>query len=324
MEEKRGMRCTLVILSAMGCCLGSVAAEPFPSKPVRFIVPFVPGGGTDTFARITGAKLSEGWGQQVIVDNRGGAQGNIGTAMAAKAAPDGYTLVLAFVGTLAINPHLYRQPGFDALKDFAAVSRGSAEPWVITVRLSMPAKDIKELIAMAKRSPGKLNFASGSSGSQLAGELFKIAAGVDIVHVPYKGTAPATIDLLAGNVDMTLSIPTSVLSHIKAGRLRALAVTGSGRIEALPDVPSAMEAGLPQLNVLSWYGAVAPAATPPHILDQLNAGFVRALNSPDVRERMMAAGQMPAPSSREEFQRQIRADYEIWGKVVKGANLKAE
>ncbi|MBI2224072.1 MAG: tripartite tricarboxylate transporter substrate binding protein, partial [Betaproteobacteria bacterium] len=154
--------------------------------------------------------------------------------------------------------------------------------------------------------------------------LFKIAAGVDIVHVPYKGTAPATIDLLAGNVDMTLSIPTSVLSHIKAGRLRALAVTGSGRIEALPDVPSAMEASLPQLNVLSWYGAVAPAATPPHILDQLNAGFVRALNSPDVRERMKAVGQMPAPSSREEFQRQIRADYEIWGKVVKSANLKAE
>lgn len=318
------MKRTLVILSAMGCFLDSAAAEPFPSKSVRFIVPFVPGGGTDTFARIIGAKLSEGWGRQVVVDNRGGAQGNIGTAMAAKAAPDGYTLVLAFVGTLAINPHLYRQPGFNALKDFAAVSRGSAEPWVITVRLSMPAKDIKELITMAKRSPGKLNFASGSSGSQLAGELFKIAAGVDIVHVPYKGTAPATVDLLAGNVDMTLSIPTSVLPHIKSGRLRALAVTGSGRIEALPDVPNAMEAGLPQLNVLSWYGAVAPAATPPHILDQLNAGFVRALNSPDVRERMMAAGQMPAPSSREEFQRQIRADYEIWGKVVKSANLKAE
>lgn len=318
------MKQTLVLLLSGGWVLGTYAAELFPQKPVRFIVPFVPGGGTDSFARIVGAKLSEGWGQQVIVDNRGGAQGNIGTAMAAKAAPDGYTIALAFVGTLSINPHLYRQPGFDALKDFASISRGSGEPWVITVRLSMPAKDIKELIAIAKKSPGKLNFASGSSGSQLAGELFKLASSVDIVHIPYKGTGPATIDLLAGNVDMTLSIPTSVLAHVNAGRLRALAVTGSARIEALPEVPHAMEIGLPQMNVLSWYGAVAPGATPVAILDRLNADFVRALNAPDVRERMKAVGQMPSPSTREEFRRQMQADYETWGKVVKSANLKPE
>ena len=314
----------LAVLFSMACSHGAYAAEPFPVKPVRFIVPFVPGGGTDTFARIVGAKLSEFWGQQVIVDNRGGAQGNIGTALAARAAPDGYTVALAFVGTHSINPHLYKQPGYDALKDFAAISRGSGEPWVITVRLSMPAKDIKELIALAKKSPGKLNFASGSSGSQLAGELFKLAAGLDIVHIPYTGTGPATIDLLAGNVDMTLSIPTSVLTHINAGRLRALAVTGAARIESLPEVPHALEAGLAQMNVLSWYGAVAPAATPVRTLDRLNADFVRALNSPDVRERMKAAGQMPSPSTREEFRRQMQADYDLWGKVVKSANLKVE
>lgn len=318
------MKQTLVLLLSGGWVLGTYAAELFPQKPVRFIVPFVPGGGTDSFARIVGAKLSEGWGQQVIVDNRGGAQGNIGTAMAAKAAPDGYTIALAFVGTLSINPHLYRQPGFDALKDFASISRGSGEPWVITVRLSMPARDIKELIAIAKKSPGKLNFASGSSGSQLAGELFKLAAGVDIVHIPYKGTGPATIDLLAGNVDMTLSIPTSVLAHVNAGRLRALAVTGAARIDAMPDVAHAVESGLPQMNVLSWYGAVAPAATPVAILDRLNADFVRALNSPEVRDRMKSVGQMPSPSTREEFRRQMQADYQIWGKVVKSANLKPE
>lgn len=309
---------------ALALTVSAAGAQSFPTRPVRFIVPFVPGGGTDTFARIVGAKLNETWAQQMIVDNRPGAQGNIGTVMGAKATPDGYTLTLAFVGTLAINPHLYKDPGFDPLKEFTAVTRGTVEPWVLTVNASSPAKDIKELIAIAKRSPGKLNFGSGSSGSQLAGELFKMAAGVDIVHVPYKGTAPAVADVVAGNVHIASSVPTSVLGHIKSGRLRALLVTGSKRSEMVPSAPSAVEAGLPELNVLSWYGVVMPAATPRHVLRKLNADFVQALNSPEVRERLNAAGQSPAPSTPEEFQQEIRNDYAVWGKVVKSINLKPE
>lgn len=324
MSTMSRLAATAIVIAAWPLAVAIALGQPFPSKPVRFIVPFVPGGGTDTFARIVGAKLSEPWGQHMIVDNRAGAQGNIGTALGAKAAPDGYTLTLAFVGTLAINPHLYRKPGFDALKDFVAVTRGTEEPWVITVHSSTPAKDIKELVTLAKRNPGKLNFASGSSGSQFAGELFKITTGIDIVHVPYKGTAPAVMDLLAGNVDMTFSVPTSVLPHVKTGRLRAVAVTGAKRIEMLSNVPSAVEAGYPELNVLSWYGVAAPAATPRHILGRLNAAFVQALNSHEVREQLKGVGQVSAPSTSEEFQQQIRTDYEIWGKVVRRINLKLD
>jgi tripartite-type tricarboxylate transporter receptor subunit TctC len=313
-----------VAAAALAVLLPAAVAQPFPARPVRFIVPFVPGGGTDTFARIVGSRLGEIWGQQMIVDNRPGAQGNIGTILGAKAAPDGYSLTLAFVGTLAINPHIYQPPGFDALKDFTAVTRGTVEPWVITVNASSPATDVKELVAIAKRNPGKLSFGSGSSGSQLAGELFKLAAGLDIVHVPYKGTAPAVADVLAGNVHIATSVPTSVMSHVQSGRLRALLVTGSRRSEMLPGVPSAVEAGLSELDVLSWYGVVMPSATPRELVRKLNADFVQALNSKQVRERLAAAGQTAAPSTPAEFQQEIRKDYELWGKVVKSVNLKAE
>jgi tripartite-type tricarboxylate transporter receptor subunit TctC len=298
-------------------------AQSFPVRPVRFIVPFVPGGGTDTFARITGAKVSELWGQQLIVDNRPGAQGNIGTVLGAKAPPDGYTLTLAFVGTLAINPHIYKPAGFDTLKDFIAVSRGTTEPWVLAVNAASPS-DVKEFIALAKKSPGKLAFGSGSSGSQLAGELFKLAAGVDLLHVPYKGTAPAVTDLIAGNVQLTASVPTSVVAHIKTGRLRAMLVTGAKRIDMLPGVPSAVEAGLPDMNVVSWYGVVAPAATPAPVLRKLNADFVQALRMPEVRDRLHAAGLTAAPSDIAEFQEEIRKDHALWGKVVAAVRIKPE
>ncbi|MCC6535846.1 MAG: tripartite tricarboxylate transporter substrate binding protein [Burkholderiales bacterium] len=311
-------------LGAFVLFIATALAQSYPAKPVRFIVPFVPGGGTDTFARVVSAKLSETWNKQVIVDNRPGAQGNIGTALGAKAAGDGYTLTLAFVGTLSINPHLYRAPGFDVLKDFAALTRGTIEPWVFTVNASTPAKDVNELIALAKRSPGKLTFSSGSSGSQLAGELFKLAAGVDMVHVPYKGTAPAVADVVAGNVHMTSSVPTSVVGHVKAGRLRPMLVTGSKRNDMLPAAPSAVEVGLGALNVLSWYGIVVPSSTPRELLRRINADAVQALNAPEVRERLNAAGQSPAPSSPEEFQQEIRRDYAVWGKVVQSLNLKPE
>ena len=321
---KTTLRYGATVLGAFALTISTALAQGFPSKSVRFIVPFVPGGGTDTFARLVGAKLSEIWGQQVIIDNRPGAQGNIGTMLGAKAAGDGYTLTLAFVGTLSINPHLYRAAGFDALKDFSAVTRGTIEPWVFTINASSPAKDVSELIALAKRNPGKLTFSSGSSGSQLAGELFKLAAGVDMVHVPYKGTAPAVADVVAGNVQMASSVPTSVLGFLKTGRLRAILVTGSKRSEMVPGVPSAVEAGFEQLNVLSWYGIVMPSFVPRDLLRRVNADSVRALSSPDVQELLRGAGLSPAPSTPEQFQDEIRNDYAVWGKVIKAINLKPE
>ena len=315
--------------AAAGCALTLASqlagAQPsFPVKPVRFIVPFAPGGGTDAFARMLSAKLTQTWGQQVIVENRAGAQGNIGTAAGAKAAPDGYTMTVAYVGTLAINPHLYKDPGFDPLKEFAAVTRGTSEAWVLVVHPSLPVHSVKELAALAKRRPGQLSFASSASGTQLVGELFKMATGTDIVHIPYKGAGPAVVDLLAGNVQLMYSNPTAAVPHVRSGKLRGLAVTGRKRLEALPDLPTGVEAGYPALDVLGWYGVVVPAGTPPSIVAKLNTDLVSALNSPDVRERMKALGQELSPSTPEQFQEQIRNDYALWGKVVRKSGVKAD
>ncbi len=302
----------------------SAQAQTYPSKPVRIIVPFAPGGGTDAFSRTVGAKLSQAWGQQVLVDNRAGAQGNIGTAAGAKSPADGYTLTLAYVGTLCINPHLYKDPGFDALKDFVGITRGTLEAWVLVVHPSLPVYSVKELVTLAKRRPGELFFASSASGTQLVGELFKQATGTNITHVPYKGAGPAVIDLLAGNVQLMYSNPTAAVPHVKNHRLRGLAVTGKKRLEALPDLITGIEAGYPQLDVLGWYGMVAPVATPAAIINKLNADFVAALNAPEVRERMKAIGQELSPSTVAEFQELIRNDYALWSKVVRGAGVKAD
>ncbi len=315
---------TFVLVCAFAAAPG-FAAESYPERPVRFIVPFPPGGGTDAFARIVGAKLTEIWGQQVIVDNRAGAQGNIGTALGAKATPDGYTIMLAHQGALVINPHLYSKPGFDTLRDFAAVSRGMASASVLVVHPSVPAKTMQELVLLAKQTPGKLTFASTASAQQLLGELFKLTTATDIVHVPYKGAGPAVIDLLAGNVSMMFANPTSTVPHVKSGRLRALGVLGTQRNDALPEVPTAVEAGYPQLSdVLEWYGVVVPAATPRESIKKLNASVVRALKSPDVSARMNGIGQTPSPSTPEEFAKQIRAEFERWGRIVKASGAKVD
>lgn len=311
--------CALALLAQVA------AAQPqFPAKPVRIIVPFAPGGGTDAFARTVGAKLASTWGQQVIVENRAGAQGNIGTAAGAKAAPDGYTLTIAYVGTLCINPHLYKDPGFDALRDFAAVSRGTLESWVLVVHPSLPVRSVKELAALAKKRPGQLAFASSASGTQLVGELFKLATGTNILHVPYKGAGPAVIDLLAGNVQMMYSNPTAAVPHVKSGRLRGLVVTGQKRLDSLPDIPTAIEAGIPALDVLGWYGIVAPSAAPGAVVSKLNADIVATLNATEIRERMRAMGQELSPSTPGEFQEQIRKEFTMWGKVVRSAGVKAD
>jgi tripartite-type tricarboxylate transporter receptor subunit TctC len=321
------MRCKVLVLTALLAIAAtpSFAADTYPTRPIRFIVPFPPGGGTDAFARIIGIKLAELWGQQVIVDNRPGAQGNIGCAVAAKTTPDGYTILLAHQGALTINPHLYASPGFNTLRDFAAVARGTETAMVLVSHPSVPAKTMKELAAYAKQNPGKLTFASTASGQQMAGELFKLTTATDIVHVPYKGAGPAVLDLLAGNVALMFSNPTSIVPHVKAGKLRAIAVLGKIRNDALPAAQTAVEAGYPELaQVLEWYGVAAPASTPRSTIEKLNAAIVRALRTPDVVERMTALGQTISASGPDEFAKQIRDDFERWGKVVKASGAKAE
>jgi tripartite-type tricarboxylate transporter receptor subunit TctC len=315
-------------LAALLLCalvLPAFAQERFPEKPVRFIVPFPPGGGTDALARILGAKLGELWGQQVIVDNRAGAQGNIGTAAGAKAAPDGYTLTFAHQGALVINPHLYKDPGYDTLRDFAAVARTTEMAFVAVAHPSVPARDLRELADYAKRNPGKLTFASTSAGPHIVGELFKQATGTDLVHVPYKGAGPAINDLLGGQVMLMFSNPTSTVPHVKTGKLRALGVMDSKRNPALPDVPTALEAGLPELsNVIEWYGVVVPAATPRERVQRLSADVLRVMAAPDVAERIRNIGQTPSPAGAEEFGRMMRADFERWQRVVKASGAKAQ
>jgi tripartite-type tricarboxylate transporter receptor subunit TctC len=319
----------LVLAAAAGAAPAQTTStgsgRDFPDRPVRFIVPFPPGGGTDGFARILGAKLAEQWRQQVIVDNRGGAQGNIGTALGAKAPPDGYTMTLAHQGALVVNPHLYKDPGYDTLRDFAAVSLGTEMAFILVAHPSVPARSMRELADLAKKSPGKLTFASTSAAPHLVGELFKLTTGTDMVHVPYKGGGPAVIDLLAGHVNIMFSNPTSTVPHVKSGKLRALGVMDSKRNEALPDVPTAVEAGYPALGkIIEWYGVVVPAATPRPLIARLNADVVRALKAPDAANRIQAMGQTVAPSTPAEFETLMRAEYQRWGKVVKASGAKVD
>ena len=320
----RRMKTLAAALLALFALTG-FAQDRFPDKPVRFIVPFPPGGGTDALARIVGAKLGEVWNQQVIIDNRAGAQGNIGTAAGAKAAPDGYTITFAHQGALVINPHMYKDTGYDTLKDFAAVAKMTEMAFIAVAHPSVPAKDLKELAAYAKANPGRLTFASTSAGPHIVGELFKLTTGANMVHIPYKGAGPAINDLLGGQVALMVSNPTSTGPHVRSGKLKALGVMDARRNPALPDVPTAAEAGLAELSsVIEWYGVVVPAATPGAIVQKLSADVLRALAAADVVDRVRQIGQTPAPAGADEFARVIRADYERWERVVKASGAKAE
>lgn len=302
-----------------------VFSADYPEKAVRLIVPFPPGGGTDALARILAAKLSESWSQQVIIDNRGGAQGGLGTALGAKAAADGYTFTLGHSGALVINPHMYSNPGYDTLKDFAPITRGTEMPYILVLHPSVPAKSMNELAQLAKAHPGKLTFASTSAGPQLMGELFRLMTKTQMTHVPYKGAGPAVIDLLGGHVGIMFSVPTSVNPHIRSGKLRALSVSGTKREESLPDVPTMTEAGFKDFgDAREWYGFVAPAGTPADVVSRLNAALVRALNAPDVQKRLLPLAQKAMPSSAADFGEYMRSQYVLWGKVVKATGAKAE
>lgn len=319
------MKRLLFSIFALVVSATALGQETYPQKPVRFIVPFPPGGGTDALARVLANKLGDLWGQPVVVENRAGAQGNIGTAEGAKAAPDGYTLVFAHQGALVINPHLYRDPGFDTLKDFAPVVRATEMAFIGVANPKLPVKDLRDLAEHARQNPGKVTFASTSAGPHIVGELFKQSTGTNLVHVPYKGAAPALNDLLGGHVDVMFGNPTSLVPQVKAGKLRALGVMHTQRNPALPDVPTAQELELPALsNVVEWYGIVVPAATPKAVIDKISADVIRTLNMPDVRERLAQMGQTPSPAGPAEFARYIAGDYERWRKVVNTAGIKAE
>jgi tripartite-type tricarboxylate transporter receptor subunit TctC len=318
------MRNSILAAAAIAVSLaGPCLAAGFPEKTVRFVVPFPPGGGTDALARILATKIGEYWGQQVVIDNRSGAQGGIGTAVGAKAAPDGYTILLAHSGALVINPHLYDNPGYDTLKDFAPVTLGTVTPFILVVHPSVPARTMKELAQLAKQHPGQLTFASTSAGPQLMGELFRLTTGTNMVHVPYKGAGPALVDLLGGHVGISFTVPTSVAPHIRSGKLRGLAISGAQRDDSLADVPTMTESGFRDLgDAQEWYGIVVPAGTPADAIGRLNASLVRALNEPDVHRRLKPLAQKPAPGTAAEFGSYIRSQYLVWGKAVKATGAK--
>ncbi len=318
--------CYLICVSLAMLAAGpAAAAASYPERPIRLIVPFPPGGGTDALSRILAPKLTEYLGQQVLVDNRSGAQGAVGTTLGAQAPHDGYTMLFAHSGALTINPHMYSSLGYDTLKDFAAVSLGTEMPYILVLHPSVPAKTMKELAQLARSRPGQLTFASTSAGPQLMGELFRMTTNTQMIHVPYKGAGPALSDLLGGHVAIMFTVPSSVGSYIRSGKLRALGVSGQKREESLPDVPTMTEAGFSDFGqAREWYGFVVPTGTPSEVIAKLNAALVRALNDADVQKRLRPLAQKPVPSTPAEFAEFIRSQYTLWGKVVKATGAKVE
>jgi tripartite-type tricarboxylate transporter receptor subunit TctC len=318
----------VILVAAMLASQSTSAADAqsYPTKPVRMVIPFPAGGTTDILGRVAAQKLSEGLGQQVVPDNRPGASGNIGTEQVAKAAPDGYMLLTAPGSTLTIHPSLYPKLGFDPLKDFAPVTILAGVPNLLVVHPSLPARNVKELIALAKAKPDALNYASTGAGqsTHLSMELFKSMAGVKIVHVPYKGSAPAVTDLLGGHVPMMFDNMPSALPHVKAGKLRPLGVSTIKRSSTAPEVPTVAESGLPGFDVTVWFAVLAPAATPRDIVDRLHRILVKGLQAADVRERLATQGAEPVGNTPEQFTAQMKTDLAKWAKVVKAANIKLD
>jgi len=305
---------------------GAEAADTYPSKPIRFVVAFPPGGGTDLVARTIAPRLAERLAQQVVVDNRPGAGGNLGTEIVAKSAPDGYTMLMGSVGPLAINASLFARLPFDPLKDLAPVTLAASTPNILVVHPSLPVASVHELIALAKARPGAINFASSGQGTpaQLAGELFNSMAGVKMVHVPYKGAAPALADLLGGQVQVMFSTMPPALPHVTAGRLRALAVASLKRSPAAPGLPTIDEAALPGFEATTWHGVMVPAATPSAVVAKLHGDIVAVLRMPDVTERLSSQGAEAIGSTPQEFASYIKTETAKWAKVIRESGAKAE
>lgn len=322
MKLLRHLASTLLICLPL---LAAAQAGDFPNKPIRLVVPFPPGGATDAAARLVAVKMSEHWGQPVVVDNRAGAGGNVGSDLVAKSAPDGYTLVMGVTGSHAINTSLYSKMPYDPVTDFVAISQVAVVPNVLVVHPSVPAHNLAELVALAKKEPGKLNYASLGNGTaaHLGMEMLKADAGVDITHVPYKGSAPAVADLLAGQVQMMVDGLPSALPHVKAGKLRAIALTSLHRAPALPDLPTIAET-YPGFYADAWSGLFVPKGTPQPVVDKLSAEVQRILKLPDVREKLAGLGAEPVGSTQAEFSAHVKREIDKWAKVVKTSGAKVD
>ena len=323
------MKITRLLAAAALVALASLpgfAAEPFPGKQIRFVVPYPPGGPLDTVARLLGQRVSASIKHPVVIDNVPGAGGNIGAGVVARAAPDGYTILMGAVATHAINPALYATIPYNAEKDFIAVTQVASTPNVLVVNNAVEAGSVAEFIRLAKSKPGKLNFGSGSTGSagHLAGELFKTMAGVDMAHIPYKGAAAAMQDLIGGRVDLMFDNLASSLSQVKGGRVRALAVTTARRTALAPELPTIAESGLPGFDISTWFGIFVPSGTPRPVVDRLHAEFTRALAAPEVREKMIALGAEPVGSTPEEFAAYVKAESAKYSKLVRTSGAKVD
>ena len=325
------LRRAAVAVVAVVAVLASVApstsmAQAYPVKSVRLVVPFPPGGPLDSVGRLIAQKLGEAWGQTVVVDNRPGAGGNIGADLVAKSPPDGYTIVMGALSTHAVNPSLYRRMPYDAVKDFAPITLLAITPNVLVINPALPVTSVKELIAYAKAHPGKLAFGSGSNGSagHLAGELFKVETGVDMLHVPFKGAAPAMQALLAGDTQLMFDNLASAMPQVKAGKLKALAVTTAHRSPLVPELPTMAEAGVPGFDISTWFGLLAPAGTPRDIIAKWNTDVTRLLNSPEMRERLAAQGAEAAPTTPEQFAAFIASEIPKYARIVKASGAKID
>lgn len=316
----------LTLCASVALSNTAVAQQAYPSKSLRLIVPFPPGGSIDPVARMLAPKLTESWGQQVIVDNRPGANGAIGTEILAKSAPDGYTLILLGGGTHVINALLVRNLPYDSVKDFAPVATVQRSDYVLVVHPSLPVNDLKRFIALAKAKPGQVSYASSGNGNMnhLAAELFNMLAGVKTLHVPYKGGGQALTDLMGGQVHMHFAVVVSALPHIKSGRLKPLAIGGDTRFPALPQVPTFAEAGLPGFRLQPWQGIFAPARTPKPVIDRLAAELSRIVMLPDITERIVGWGSQPLISTPEQFAALMAADFVKFAEVIKAANIKTD
>jgi len=306
---------------------GAALAQTFPAKPVKIIVPFAPGGASDLMPRIVGDKLTGMWGQPVVIENRPGAAGNLGMELGAKSPPDGYTLLSAPNGNMVVNPHMYSKLAYDVFRDLAPITRIASVQNVLVVHPDVPARNMKELIALARAKPGELNFASPGNGSQahVAVELLKLRLGLDLVHVPYQGVGPAIKDLLGGRITLMVAQVPSALPHIKAGKLRALGVASAAPLATLPGVPTIAEAAdLKGFEAVSWYALMAPAGTPKEVIEKIQGDIAKVLQLPDMREKLEAQGADPSGETSAELAARIRGEYDYWGEVVKKANIKAD
>ncbi len=317
---------TGVMAVAMLALALPAAAQDYPTKTVRMVVPFPPGGPLDTTGRLIAQHLSEMWGQSVVVENKPGAGGNIGADFVAKSAPDGYTILMGALSTHAVNPSLYSKMPYDAAKDFAPITLIAITPNVLVVNASSPVNNVKEFIAYTKANPGKLSFGSGSNGSagHLAGELYKVDTGTDAVHIPFKGGAPATQALLAGDTQFMFDNLANAMAQVKAGKFKALAVTTAQRSPLAPDLPTLAEAGLPGFDITTWYGFFAPAGTPPAIVNKWSTDVAKVLNAPDVRAKLIAGGAEPSPNTPAQFQQMISSELAKYARIIKASGAKVD